>query len=151
MDKAGGPLQETEHVACRTQTSRTPSGTIPASCLAGEGRAWWVKAHKHTHTHTASYQGKQMTSGSFSSLFSEREEKKEMETEITPTRWKKRKTMDIQCKGLTRSCAQRGTCPFRSGERKRKSTSPTLSRCCQRHLVGTIICHGKFLQEKLKP
>ena len=52
MDKAGGPLQETEHVACRTRTSRTPSGIIPASCLAGEGRARWVKAHKHTHTHT---------------------------------------------------------------------------------------------------
>ena len=86
MDKAGGPLQETEHVACRTRTSRTPSGTIPASCLAGEGRARWVKAHKHAHTHThGQLPGKQMTSGSFSSLFSERKEKKEMETEITPT------------------------------------------------------------------
>ena len=94
MEKPGGPLQETEHVARRTQTSRTPSGTIPASCLAGEGRAGWVKAqkqththtHTHTHIHTASYQGKQMTNGSFSSLFSEREEKTELETEITPTR-----------------------------------------------------------------
>ena len=64
MEKAGGPLQETEHVARRTQMSRTPSGTIPASCLAGEGRAGWVKAHKqtraHTHTHTHTHAHSQL-------------------------------------------------------------------------------------------